>query len=353
MISYPILKENTKVNPLGYGALNNTLSCKVTEKRNDAFYLELKCKNVGDIVDYIKVGRLIEAWTGEELGYQHFRIYDVKKDIKGNIDISAEHVYFDLKKIPVVDKQYLNANIKTILSNLLSKDLVITGHGFTVQTDLNETIDVDFKCSNSVAESILGTEGSVLEGVSTTFELIRSNQEIKVMKSRGKVQNSVISYTKNIDGFKCIENRDTAYTHLFPYAYKKNTSTDANAKDTLITCSPKTVTMWEYEGGAVNVCARDFTNDVVWETKTLNATNLLAHAKKHAKKMQSDPPFKYEVKLSAIKLKSDEELKSIGIGDTFRLFNKMYNITTNVKVTELVVDCLTKTPISVVLEEVI
>ena len=89
MISYPILKENTKVNPLGYGVMTNTIECKVTEKRNDAFYLEMKCKNIGDVVNYLQVGRLIEAYAGSELGNQHFRIYDIKKDIEGNINVSA------------------------------------------------------------------------------------------------------------------------------------------------------------------------------------------------------------------------------------------------------------------------
>lgn len=349
MISYPILKENTKVAPLGYGVMTNTIKCKVTEKRNDAFYLELKCKNVGDVVNYIQVGRLIEAYTGAELGYQHFRIYDVKKDIEGNIDITAEHVYFDLKKIPVVKNKYLNVNIGTILTNLLNKDAVMNSHGFTIKTDLDETISTNFECK-SVVECILGTEGSVLEGVSTTFELIRSNQNISVMKSRGKVRDSVISYTHNIEGFKCIENRDNAYTHLFPYAFKKSSSSTDEKE--IVICNPKIITMWEYEGGAVNICPRDFSDDVIWETKTLNAKNLLSHAKKHAQKMKSDPPFRYEVDLASIKLKTDEELKTIGIGDQFTLINKMYNLITTVKVTELVVDCLTKTPLSVVLEQV-
>lgn len=349
MISYPILKENTKVNPLGYGVMTNTIECKVTEKRNDAFYLELKCKNIGDVVNYLQVGRLIEAYAGSELGNQHFRIYDIKKDIEGNINVSAEHVYFDLKKIPVIPNKYINKNIGEILNNLLYKDAVMNHHGFTIETDLNETISTNFGIK-SVVECILGSEGSVLEGVSTTFELIRSNQNIKVMKSRGKVHNSVLSYSNNIDGFSMIENRDNAYTHLFPYAFKR--SENADAEDELIICKPKLITMWEYKNGAVNICDRDFTDDVIWETTELNSENLYKYAKKHANKMKKDPPFKYEINLASIKLKIDEDLKLIGIGDQFRLINKMYNLITTVRVSELAVDSLTRTPLKVVLEQV-
>lgn len=353
MIDYPILKQNAKAKPvLGYGMLTSTIECKVTEKRNDAFYLEMKCKNEGDTVKHLQVGRLIRAYAGAELGYQHFRIYDIKKDIEGNIDITAEHVYFDLKKIPVVKNKYIKTHIRTILENILKKDAVTNYHGFSIETDLEETISVSFDIQ-SVIDCFLGTEGSVLEGVSNSFELIRNDQNIKVLKSRGKFHYNTISYTRNMSGFKCIENRDTAYTHLFPYAFKKIESDSSEVvEDELIICSPKLITMWEYEGGAVNICPRDFSEDVFWESNTLNSKNLYTLAQRHAQKMKSDPPFKYEVDLASIALKADKDFNDIGIGDEFRLLNKMYDLVTTVKVTELTVDSLTHMPLSVVLEQI-
>ena len=348
MVNFPILKMNAKATPvLGIGILTSTIECFVTEKRNDAFYLEMKCKNDDDITKELKVGRIIKAYAGEELGDQHFRIYDIKKDIKGNIDVTAEHVFFDLNKIPVVKNKYLEKPVKEILSNLLSKDVVITGHGFVTETDINETISVDFGF-NSVKECILGTNGSILEGLSTTFELIRSDQNIKLLKSRGKEQPIILAYTKNIDGFKCIENRDTAYTHLFPYAIK----TKDNGEEEIILCNPKTIALREYEGGYVNVLEKDYSSDVIWETKTLNTTNLYNHAKKYADKIKRESPFKYEVNLSSIVLKTDEDFKNICIGDTFKLFNKMYDMYITVRVIEVTFNCLTRTPIKAILEEI-
>ena len=234
------------------------------------------------------------------------------------------------------------------MTQLFSADAVQNTHGFTIETDLNETISVDFGI-NSVVECLIGSKGSVLEGVETSFELIRNDQNIKLLKERGKFHYRTISYAQNMEGFTSIENRDDAYTHLFAYAFQK--SNDSNKDDVLITTTPRTIAMWEYEGGAVNICPRDFTDDVFFETHTINTTNLNILAKRHAQKMKSSPPFKYEVDLAKIKLKTDEELKAIGIGDRFRLINKMYNITTNVKVTELVIDSLTHTPLSVILEQ--
>lgn len=348
MVNFPILKLNAKPEPfLGIGILTNTIECFVTEKRNDAFYLEMKCKNDNDIAKELKVGRIIKAYAGEELGDQHFRIYDIKKDIKGNIDVTAEHVFFDLEKIPVVKKKYLERPVKEILNNLLQKDAVITGHGFVTETDINETISVDFGF-NSVKECLMGTNGSILDGLSTTFELIRTNQTIKLKKVRGKEQPVILSYTKNIDDFKCIENRDTAYTHLFPYIVKTNDE----GNEEIILCNPKAIMLREYEGGAVNVLEKDYTNDVIWETKEMNSTNLYNHAKKYADKIKRESPFKYEVNLSSIVLKSDEDFKNIGIGDTFKLYNKMYDLFIKVKVIEITFDCLSRTPIKAVLEEV-
>lgn len=351
MIDYPILKNNAKAKPvLGLGMLTSTIECRVTEKRNDAFYLELKCKNEGETVKKIEVGKIIRAWAGAELGYQHFRIYDVKKDIEGNIEITAEHVYFDLNKIPVVKNKYLNTNINTILQNILFKDAVTNWHGFSIETDLDETISVSYGIQ-SITECLLGTEGSVLEGVSNSFELIRNNQEIKIMKSRGKFHYNTISYAKNIAGFECIENRDTAYTHLFPYAFKKDEE-DYEKEDELIICNPKLITMWIYEGGAVNIYPRDFSEDIYWETHKMNPENLLILGERHAKKMKSDPPFKYEIDLASISLKAEEDLNDIGIGDTFKLVNKLYDLVMTVKVIEVVIDSLTHMPLKVVLQQV-
>lgn len=347
---YPILKEKfDDYSGVGLGILKDVLECKVTEKRNDAFYLEMKYQNKGDIVKEIKVGRVIKAFASAELGYQHFRIYDVQKDIKGNIIISAEHIYFDLSRIQVWQHKRKDVKMQEILTGILFHQCVYKGHGFTASSDITDTISVSFGFQ-SVKECFLGTAGSILDSISSTFELIRDNNHIKLYKNRGKVRESVLQYRQNIDGFKCIENKDYAYTHIFPYAFTGRESTDGT-KQFVITDN-RIVKIRDHQGEAPNIFMRDFTDDPYWQNYAMDKINLEIFAGRHAKKMASASPFKYEINLSKVKLKIDEDLKNICIGDQFKLINDMYNITTTVKVVELCVDSLTGTPLSVVLEQV-
>lgn len=348
MINYPILKADFSPNPkLGLGILKDVIECKVTEERNASFYLEMKYKNKGDIVKEIKVGRIIQAYAGAQLKNQMFRIYDVKKDIKGNIDISAEHIYFDLDKIQVWQHKRNNVTVLEALKGVLFSQSVFS-HQFSATTDIKETISVSFGFQ-SITECLLGTDGSILDSLSTTFELIRDNQTIKLMKSRGKVRNTFLSYRQNIDGFTCIENKDYAYTHIFPYAYTGVENSDGSKQ--FVICDERVFKIRNYKDEAVNIFMRDFTDDPYWQNYAMDKINLGIFAKRHAQKMAKESPFKYEVDLSKIKLKTEQELREIGIGDQFRLYNDMYNITTVVKVTELTVDSLTGTPLSVVLEQ--
>lgn len=347
---YPILKENfDDKSGVGLGILKDVLECKVTEARNDAFYLEMRYQNKGDVVKEIKVGRVIKAFACVELGYQHFRIFDVQKDIKGNIVISAEHIYFDLTKIQVWQHKRKSVNIHEVLQGILFNQCVYKGHKFTASSNIGESVSVSFGFQ-SVTDCLLGTEGSIMDSVSSNYELIRDNNHIKLHVSRGKVRESVIQYRQNIDGFKCIENKDFAYTHIFPYAYSGEANADG-VRPFIITDN-RIIKIRDHEGEAVNIFMRDFTDDPYWQNYAMDKINLEIFASRHAKKMATASPFKYEINLSKVKLKIDEDLKNISIGDQFKLINDMYNITAMVKVIELTVDSLTGTPISVVLEQV-
>ena len=332
------------------GFLKDVIKCKVTEERHGAFFLEMTYKNIGDIVSEIKVGRIIEAFASVELGKQHFRIYDIKKDIKGNINISAEHITADLKKMYVYEGKLKDKTVLEILNEVLFTRNVCEPCHFSASSEFSNTISVNYTFQ-SVLECFYGRESSLVDVLGGNVEVIRDNNSLKVNKSRGKERKNTLQYRKNISDFICIENKDHAYTHLFPYVIHENGNMQGLDRKytTIVKYSLK---IRDHEGESYNVLEKDFTSDPFWDKNTITKDNLLKLSNNYIKKLKKTPRFKYEIKISDVMLKKEEDLKNVGLCDTFKLNNDLYNISMKVKVVELTVDSLTGLPLNIILEEI-
>ena len=88
-----ILKNNaTDFSRMGYGALNTTISCKVTEELNQAPTLEMSLLVTDPLLQFVTVGNIIAAQPNKNDNIQAFIIEEITKPINGVITIYAPHI---------------------------------------------------------------------------------------------------------------------------------------------------------------------------------------------------------------------------------------------------------------------
>lgn len=93
-ILYDKLEKNFTSN--GFGRLSESISCKVTEKRNNSYQVTLEYPVQGKLAEHIKVGNIIFCSTGYKKKCQPFDIVEV--EATGSIlRITAEHISRRLK----------------------------------------------------------------------------------------------------------------------------------------------------------------------------------------------------------------------------------------------------------------
>lgn len=93
-ILYDKLEKNFTSN--GLGRLSESISCKVTEKRNNSYQVTLEYPVQGKLAEHIKVGNIIFCRTGYKKKCQPFDIVEV--EATGSIlRITAEHISRRLK----------------------------------------------------------------------------------------------------------------------------------------------------------------------------------------------------------------------------------------------------------------
>ena len=99
----PILYESneTEFKSQGLGSLADAISCIVTEERNGIYELEMEYPQTGLRFADIVAGNIICAIPSPYRTMQPFRIYKVTKPLGGNVMVYANHISYDLNKIPV------------------------------------------------------------------------------------------------------------------------------------------------------------------------------------------------------------------------------------------------------------
>lgn len=350
--NYPKLynsKENTT--GIGLGVLRDVKECIVTEERNGIFELNMTYATDGFLAEHLVVGKIIKANASKTLKNQLFRIYDVKKDIKGDIEVNAEHIFFDLKKsfVPRINPgKKVNATtaLGLVISNMSSKDT------YNVFSDITTTNKFEHELKSAL-ECIMNSEGSLID--SFNGELLRDNNTIYYKKNRGQDRGVHVTYSKNITGFVATENMDSLITGIYPYLLKKKemdtnipvankiNGTESVFLDAeLVEMDGDKFILAENAGDfdTVFYTGVDFSDDETWNTKAQTPHNLRLLAEKYFDKTKVNIlKSVYEVDLIALsnteEYKKFSFLEDIELCDIVTVNNKKFNIKEKVKVTEI------------------
>lgn len=251
----PILFNETATDftTFGIGVLRECTSCEVTEERNGSFELTLKYPTSGSLFSYLKNERIIVAKPNDLSKNQAFRIYKVTTPLRGEVNVYAQHISYDLATIGVMPFDIENASPKYAMDQVLLHSSI--PNNFSFQSDYLTV--KQFKVSKPVSiRSLLGgSEGSILDSWGGEYEW--DNFKIKHHTHRGSDNGVVIAYGKNLTKLEHESDITDIYTHILPYGVIK----DDNDKETVVTLPecvlPLTSTI--LKNGKVYI--RDFTDD--------------------------------------------------------------------------------------------
>lgn len=132
----PILYDakETDFNNNGLGMLSDCTYCTVTEERNGSFELELRYPIDGQLYENIKYDSVIKAMPNELSDLQLFRVYYNSKPINGLVTFKAEHISYQLNKIPV--SPFTANSITEAFTQLKAKSAI--NNSFEMWTDVTK-----------------------------------------------------------------------------------------------------------------------------------------------------------------------------------------------------------------------
>lgn len=221
----PVLYESKETNftTQGLGALTDAISCYVTEERNGIYELEMEYPQTGVHFDDIQNGNIIMAIPSPYRDAQPFRIYKVTKPLNGNVTVYANHISYDLNKIPVSP---LSA---TTVSSALSgiKNNMQIQNNFLFWTDKTTTADFSSAVPTACRSLLGGQEGSILDIYGGEYEWDRFT--VRLHNQRGADSGVVIRYGKNLTGLNQEGDITNLVTGICPYWYSDGT---------LVMCNP-------------------------------------------------------------------------------------------------------------------
>lgn len=220
-LSVPILYEAnaTDFNNLGLGPLVDTIVATVTEERNGQFILEMQYPVDGIRASLIAKNRILKVDAGHKLKDQRFVIKRINR-IMGNDGLSysiyAEHISYITADYALKPNLTIsgsgNVAMTQWLNGIIDSNRIHVDSDITTENTTNWTID---KVQNA-RQALGGVQGSILDVWGGEYRF--DNLNISLLRHRGTVSNTLLSYGRNITDFDQEENITNTYTSIYPFA---------------------------------------------------------------------------------------------------------------------------------------
>ena len=198
----------------GIGRLTNAISCAVTEERNGIYELDMVYPMKGLNFSAIQTDRIIYAIPADGKAPQPFRVYYISAPLNGEVEISAQHISYQLKWTIV------NAFTATSASGALngfSAHLADTGQSFpfSFTTDVTRAGTFSNSFPQDIRSLLMGQEGSVLDVYGGEYEWHK--YQVILHTSRGQDNGVSIKYGKNLTDIQQDANIGETYTGVAAY----------------------------------------------------------------------------------------------------------------------------------------
>lgn len=220
-LSVPILYETnaTDFNNLGLGPLVDTTVATVTEERNGQFILEMQYPVDGIRASLIAKNRILKVDAGHKLKDQRFVIKRINR-IMGNDGLSysiyTEHISYITADYALKPNLTVNGSgnvaMTQWLNGIIDSNRIHVDSDITTENTTSWTID---KVQNA-RQALGGVQGSILDVWGGEYRF--DNLNISLLRHRGTVSNTMLSYGRNITDFDQEENITNTYTSIYPFA---------------------------------------------------------------------------------------------------------------------------------------
>ncbi|MFR4533176.1 MAG: phage tail spike protein [Thomasclavelia ramosa] len=332
----------------GLGLLVDAISCQVEEESNGDFELTLVYPSDGSFFYALKQDNLIKADASDSLKGQLFRIDTISKPLNGQVTVYAKHISFDLAKNSLnEDINERNINCENAGKHMLQKS--DADSRFSIESNIemlgNYSMDRKTDCLSAIA----GTRGSLIDTFGNGPKLLRDNFTISVLNRRGKDDNTLIAYKKNITGFTLEEDYSEIINVIKPYStYTEDEVEKTLYIDEIGVKSPRYV-----EGDIVKSQWIDF-SDKFDEDETPTKEKLKNLAEKYFNDNNCDlPKMTYKIEFQPLsqteEYKEDglAELEYIGMDDSVYIANSKYGIRDQARVIKTTYNVLAEKYISI------
>ena len=332
----------------GLGLLVDTISCQVEEESNGDFELTLVYPSDGSFFYALKQDNLIKADASDSLKGQLFRIDTISKPLNGQVTVYAKHISFDLAKNSLnEDINERNINCENAGKHMLQKS--DADSRFSIESNIemlgNYSMDRKTDCLSAIA----GTRGSLIDTFGNGPKLLRDNFTISVLTRRGKDDNTLIAYKKNITGFTLEEDYSEIINVIKPYA----TYTEDEVEKTLYIDEIGVKSSRYVEGDIVKSQWIDF-SDKFDKDEAPTKEKLKNLAEKYFNDNNCDlPKMTYKIEFQPLsqteEYKEDGlyELEHIGMDDSVYIVNSKYGIRDQARVIKTTYNVLAEKYISI------
>lgn len=288
----------------GLGQFEAT-SCLITEELNGIYECEIEMLATDEHFNDIQVGGLLEIPVSE-IKKQIFRIYFISKPINQVVQIKAQHITYDLNKVPV--KPFSATGAVNAKNGMLNNTMGT--YPFTMTTNItNTTSKFTLDIPRSFRECLGGYEGSLLDTFRCEYEW--DNLEVKMLSKRGNDNGVRIAYGKNLTEFNQEENIENVYTSVLGYAVVNDITYTGEIYHKVQATYPKVLIV-------------DFSDQYEQDT-TPTTADLTSKAQEYATNNDIEVP-NVNLSISFVPLWQTEEYKNIAplervsLGDTVHVF---------------------------------
>lgn len=216
-----IFNKNEKLpsNNIGLGYLNNVITATVTEEINGIYVLDF----ISLQDEKIKIGNIVKCKVAIDRWYydnnikyelQYFRISTIIQNSDNTVEVSANHLSYDLSKIIVLPKSY-EGTPSEILGEMMYYSLNGKYYDFMFSNGVNSYNIINVSKPTNLKEILMGKS----ESMSNVFnvEYLFNNFLINVTK-RGIDSEVCFYYGTGINEITAETNNDNEYKGIVPYA---------------------------------------------------------------------------------------------------------------------------------------
>ena len=208
---------------LGLGILKDALSCKVSEKLNDEFTVEMEYPIAGANYDKIKIGRIIFCKPNPYDNMQAFRIYSITDAIGGTVTVSAVHISYDMNDIPV--KAFSATSLQDAILKIQNGSVI--KNDFVISSDILSSRTYKTTEPYNLRAILMGGDDSLLNKYDAEVKF--DNYYVSILQRRGKNRGAVVRYGHNMTDLNHEVSNDNLYNGLFPYYHTEKEITETTS----------------------------------------------------------------------------------------------------------------------------